>query len=74
MCGFVGGTDPSWNFEAALATILHRGPDTGRLVPGVPFTVGFRRLSIVDLRDDRVRLGEAFGDRLRTRSGATLRL
>lgn len=49
MCGFVGGTDSSWDYEAALATLVHRGPDAGRLVPGAPFTVGFRRLSIVDL-------------------------
>ena len=49
MCGFVGGTDPSWNFPAALASIEHRGPDDGRLHEQGPVRVGFRRLSIIDL-------------------------
>jgi asparagine synthase (glutamine-hydrolysing) len=49
MCGFVGGTDPSWDFTAALASIEHRGPDDGRLHLEGPVRVGFRRLSIIDL-------------------------
>ena len=49
MCGFVGGTDPSWNYTAALASIEHRGPDDGRLHLEGPVRVGFRRLSIIDL-------------------------
>lgn len=49
MCGFVGGTDPSWNYTAALASIEHRGPDDGRLHLEDPVRVGFRRLSIIDL-------------------------
>jgi asparagine synthase (glutamine-hydrolysing) len=49
MCGFVGGTDPSWNYAAALASIEHRGPDDGRLHLEAPVRVGFRRLSIIDL-------------------------
>ena len=49
MCGFVGGTDPSWNYAAALASIVHRGPDDGRLHLEEPVRVGFRRLSIIDL-------------------------
>jgi len=49
MCGFVGGTDPSWDFTAALASIEHRGPDDGRLHVDGPVRVGFRRLSIIDL-------------------------
>jgi asparagine synthase (glutamine-hydrolysing) len=49
MCGFVGGTDPSWDFTAALASIEHRGPDDGRLHLDGPVRVGFRRLSIIDL-------------------------
>ena len=50
MCGFVGGTDPKWNYAAALSSIAHRGPDSSelRLIP--PVYVGFRRLSIIDLR------------------------
>jgi asparagine synthase (glutamine-hydrolysing) len=49
MCGFVGGTDPSWNYSAALASIEHRGPDDGRLHLQGPVHVGFRRLAIIDL-------------------------
>ena len=49
MCGFVGGTDPSWDYTAALASIEHRGPDDGRLHLEGPVRVGFRRLSIIDL-------------------------
>ena len=49
MCGFVGGTDPSWDFAAALASIEHRGPDDGRLHLDGAVRVGFRRLSIIDL-------------------------
>ena len=40
MCGFVGGTDPSWNYAAALASIEHRGPDDGRLHLDGPVRVG----------------------------------
>ncbi len=50
MCGFVGGTDPAWNYAAALAAIAHRGPDAGELNLDGPVRVGFRRLSIIDLR------------------------
>ena len=50
MCGFVGGTDPSWNYAAGLAALTHRGPDAGELRLDGPVRVGFRRLSIIDLR------------------------
>lgn len=50
MCGFVGGTDPGWNYGAALAAIAHRGPDAAELRLVAPVHVGFRRLSIIDLR------------------------
>jgi asparagine synthase (glutamine-hydrolysing) len=50
VCGFVGGTDPSWNYAAALASLTHRGPDAGVLNLEGPVRVGFRRLSIIDLR------------------------
>ena len=51
MCGFVGGTNPAWNYAAGLTSIAHRGPDAEQLVQSSPFYVGFRRLSIIDLRD-----------------------
>ncbi len=50
VCGFVGGTDPAWNYAAALASLTHRGPDAGELKLDGPIRVGFRRLSIIDLR------------------------
>ncbi len=49
MCGFAGGTDPSWQYAAALASIEHRGPDDGRLHLDGAVKVGFRRLAIIDL-------------------------
>ncbi|MGH8222851.1 MAG: asparagine synthase (glutamine-hydrolyzing) [Woeseiaceae bacterium] len=52
MCGFVGGTDPLWNYSAALASIRHRGPDASRLHLDDAVKVGFRRLSIIDLAED----------------------
>lgn len=52
MCGFVGGTDSSLDFGVALDSIFHRGPDDGRLHVGEQVTVGFRRLSIIDLHQN----------------------
>jgi asparagine synthase (glutamine-hydrolysing) len=52
VCGFVGGTEPQWDYGAALQAIAHRGPDASKLVRGAPITVGFRRLSIIDLSDE----------------------
>ena len=49
MCGFVGGTEPSWDYASALAAIEHRGPDDSGLHLRDPVRVGFRRLSIIDL-------------------------
>lgn len=52
MCGFVGGTEPSWKYHAAVESITHRGPDAGKLHLEPPVRVGFRRLSIIDLGED----------------------
>jgi asparagine synthase (glutamine-hydrolysing) len=52
MCGFIGGTDPSWNYAAALACLAHRGPDASRLHLDGAVKIGFRRLSIIDLADE----------------------
>jgi asparagine synthase (glutamine-hydrolysing) len=51
VCGFIGGTEPSWNYQDALSSIAHRGPDASKLCIDGPVKVGFRRLSIIDLRD-----------------------
>jgi asparagine synthase (glutamine-hydrolysing) len=52
VCGFVGGTDPAWNYAAALAAIAHRGPDASALKLDDPIRVGFRRLAIIDLNPE----------------------
>ena len=49
MCGLVGGTARDWDYDAALEALTHRGPDADGMLRGTPFTVGFRRLSIIDL-------------------------
>jgi asparagine synthase (glutamine-hydrolysing) len=49
VCGFVGGTEPGWDYAAALQSIAHRGPDDSALRLTGPIKVGFRRLSIIDL-------------------------
>ena len=49
MCGFVGGTEPDWNYARALDAIAHRGPDASALELDGAIKVGFRRLSIIDL-------------------------
>jgi asparagine synthase (glutamine-hydrolysing) len=49
VCGFIGGTEPTWNYAAALTAIAHRGPDASELRLDGPVRVGFRRLSIIDL-------------------------
>ena len=51
VCGFVGGTDPRGNLEAATRAIQHRGPDAREVRPGHPIGVGFCRLKIIDLDD-----------------------
>jgi asparagine synthase (glutamine-hydrolysing) len=49
VCGFVGGTEAEWHYEAALEAIRHRGPDAGALKLDGRIKVGFRRLAIIDL-------------------------
>jgi len=52
VCGFVGGTDPQWNYTTALTSIAHRGPDASKLHLDGPVKAGFRRLSIIDLAEE----------------------
>ncbi len=49
MCGFVGGSEPDWDYAAALAAIAHRGPDAGELDLAGAIKIGFRRLAVIDL-------------------------
>lgn len=57
MCGFIGyinGTkliNHSQTIENMMNTIIHRGPDSGGIHTDDKVTLGFRRLSIIDLSD-----------------------
>ncbi|RKJ24701.1 asparagine synthetase B, partial [Butyricicoccus sp. 1XD8-22] len=57
MCGFIGyinGTnelDHYKTIETMMDTIIHRGPDSGGIHTDEKVTLGFRRLSIIDLSD-----------------------
>src|SRR5438128_10313168 len=55
MCGIAGvfGESDRESVDAMLATLRHRGPDDGWIVGGERFTLGARRLSIVDLEGGR---------------------
>lgn len=52
MCGILGGSKEEWNYEKALQSIYHRGPDGQKLDRIKGFTFGFTRLAIIDLNDD----------------------
>lgn len=58
MCGFVGFAhaapeiDKVKTINDMMMAILHRGPDSGDFFTDDNVTLGFRRLSIIDLSDD----------------------
>jgi asparagine synthase (glutamine-hydrolysing) len=58
MCGFVGFADTSSKIDKVttinnmMDTIIHRGPDSGGVFTDDRVAFGFRRLSIIDLRDE----------------------
>lgn len=49
MCGILGGNKAGWNYEKALESINHRGPDASRIEQYSNFKLGFCRLAIRDL-------------------------
>ncbi len=59
MCGFVGFmhtpqvAEPSPVIRAMADRIIHRGPDDGQYYDGKGISLGFRRLSIIDLEGGR---------------------
>jgi asparagine synthase (glutamine-hydrolysing) len=55
MCGICGvfGRGDRATVDAMLATLRHRGPDDGFVVGGESFSLGARRLSIVDVEGGR---------------------
>ena len=58
MCGFVGFADSKLEIDKVkvinemMDTIIHRGPDSGNYFSDEHATLGFRRLSIIDLSDE----------------------
>lgn len=58
MCGFVGFADSKQDIDKVktitdmMDTIIHRGPDSGNFFTDDRVTLGFRRLSIIDLSDE----------------------
>ncbi|WP_332645630.1 asparagine synthase (glutamine-hydrolyzing) [Lysinibacillus sp. 54212] len=57
MCGFIGyingqnKINHQQTIEAMMNTIIHRGPDSGGIHTDHHITLGFRRLSIIDLSE-----------------------
>ena len=54
MCGFlayIGDNLNSKRLESGLSSILHRGPDSSRILKQKNFAFGFNRLAIQDLSD-----------------------
>ena len=49
MCGILGGNNQRWNYESALNSMYHRGPDGQNLLRKRNIIMGFVRLSIIDL-------------------------
>lgn len=49
MCGICGGNEPNRDYESALRLIRHRGPDGYQICRFSDITLGFCRLSIIDL-------------------------
>lgn len=55
MCGIAGifGRHDTATVERMLETLRHRGPDDGYVLSGEEFTLGARRLSIIDVEGGR---------------------
>ena len=52
MCGILGGNRKKWNYQSALDSMHHRGPDAQKItIVSSAITMGFNRLSIIDLSD-----------------------
>src|SRR5258706_5018527 len=51
MCGLVGfsGNPETKTLEKMMGSIFHRGPDDGASLETDHFSIGFRRLAIIDL-------------------------
>lgn len=49
MCGILGGSKKTWDYESGIKSISHRGPDMQRVFRENGFSLAFARLSIIDL-------------------------
>lgn len=51
MCGILGGNIKNWNYQNGIEAIRHRGPNDQKVVSYHACTLGFARLSIMDLSE-----------------------
>lgn len=51
MCAILGGNNPIWDYEEAINIMYHRGPSGQRVERLNSMTLGFARLSIIDLSE-----------------------
>lgn len=51
MCGILGGNNPAWDYDAAVNEMYHRGPNGQRVERWRDMTLGFARLSVIDLSE-----------------------
>ena len=51
MCGILGGNKSNWDYQEAIKSICHRGPNAQKVLEIKDFFLGFVRLSIIDLQD-----------------------
>ncbi len=51
MCGILGGSKKTWDYESGIKSISHRGPDMQRVLREDGFSLAFARLSIIDLSE-----------------------
>lgn len=52
MCAILGGNNPTWNYQAGIECMRHRGPDGVQVCALEMFTLAFARLSIMDLSEN----------------------
>lgn len=52
MCGILGGNNLNWDYNEAILSLSHRGPN-GRMIKRInDIFLGFARLAIIDLSED----------------------
>lgn len=51
MCGILGGNNLEWDYDGAVSTMHHRGPNGQRVKKWKDMALGFARLSVIDLSE-----------------------